>query len=102
MTEDSFNAHVYLHLNPDVAEAVKTGVIESGLLHYQRHGALEGGSFSRWSSQLHFIEDYSKLVQKLVLEHPENIDLAMSITVGSPSLDSYRQIGDRQIHVLQK
>jgi SAM-dependent methyltransferase len=99
--ENPFDERIYLHLNPDVAKAVKDGLIESGLTHYQRHGAQEGRSSSRWSSQPHFIEDYTKLVNKLIQEHPESIDLAMAIAVGSPSLDSFRQIGDQQIHILQ-
>lgn len=38
----SFNEQGYLEANPDIAEAVKTGRLQSGYLHYLRYGYSEG------------------------------------------------------------
>lgn len=40
----------YLAKNPDVAQAVKAGVIPSGHWHYTNHGKVEGRSLGDWSA----------------------------------------------------
>ncbi len=100
--EFPFSEFIYLRLNPDVADAVLTGKWQSGLLHYEKAGAKEGRLISRWSKQLHFINDYRGLVRRLINENPGNIDLAMSIAIGSPSLESFNLFGDCQYHILKR
>ncbi|MQP64537.1 hypothetical protein GE253_04175 [Niveispirillum sp. SYP-B3756] len=41
-----FNEAYYLSQNPDVAEAVKAGVLSSGLAHWEQYGVHEGRAFS--------------------------------------------------------
>ena len=53
--EFPFNEFIYLLLNQDVAQAVKSGKCQSGLSHYQKNGIIEGRRTTRWSKQLHFI-----------------------------------------------
>ncbi len=100
--EFTFSEFIYLMLNPDVAEAVKAGKCESGLAHYKKYGMKEGRLTSRWSKQLHFINDYRSLVKRLINENSENIDLAMSIAIGSPTLESFKLFGDCQYYILKK
>lgn len=100
--EFPFSEFIYLMLNPDVADAVRAGKWESGLAHYQKNGMKEGRLATRWSKQLHFINDYRGLVRRLINENPQNPDLAMAIAIGSPTLDSFRLFGDRQYHILKK
>jgi len=44
-----WNEAAYLSKYPDVAKAVKTGAIPSGLWHYNAHGQKEGRSLSGWT-----------------------------------------------------
>ena len=46
-----FDERVYLTVNPDVAEAVRKGQLESGIAHYQQFGRKEG----RVANARHFI-----------------------------------------------
>ena len=41
-TEESFDEEAYLNANPDVAEAVRAGILTSGRQHFLLHGRQEG------------------------------------------------------------
>ncbi|WP_297890541.1 class I SAM-dependent methyltransferase [Sulfurihydrogenibium sp.] len=49
----------------------------------------------------HFIKEYFNLVKYLINQHPDNIDLAMAKAVGSPTLESFYEIGEKQFAVLK-
>ena len=41
-SRNEFDEHAYVHLHPDVAAAIRTGVVGSGWQHYLLHGFKEG------------------------------------------------------------
>lgn len=64
----AFNEAIYLTLNEDVAEAVQSGAIASGLEHYQSHGAQEGRSTGYDIDEAWYLE--------------ENADVAAAVAAG--------------------
>ena len=42
VTDNNFNEKDYLRSNPDIAQAVREGVIESGKMHFEKYGRNEG------------------------------------------------------------
>lgn len=93
----------YLSINPDVRKAVEAGVYDSGYEHYMHDGRHEGRKLDRFSDpdRLHFLRDYTALVNRLLDEHPDDHDLAMSKAIGSVSLESFRVTGDKHVDVLR-
>ncbi|QDG76252.1 cadherin domain-containing protein [Labrenzia sp. PHM005] len=69
-----FDEAVYLALNSDVAEAVQSGSIASGLEHYQNHGAQEGRLFGNDIDEAWYLE--------------ENADVAAAVAAGLVSSGS--------------
>jgi SAM-dependent methyltransferase len=103
MEEAAFNESVYLGLYPDVRAAVEKGQLSSGWDHYCRFGRREGRRLSRIPDQeLHFIRDYTRLVQELIAAHPGNLDLAMAKAIGSTTLESFTDFGDKQVQILRR
>lgn len=102
MVETTFNEAKYLALHKDVALGVERGYLRSGLEHYERFGKSEGRKMARFDPDSHSIQDYTRLVQKLIADHPDNLDLAMAKAVGALTLDIYRETGDKQYHVLRR
>lgn len=102
MTESSFNETIYLSMNEDVRLGVERGYFRSGLEHYELHGKKEGRKIVRFDPNSHSIQDYTRLVRTLIDGHPGNLDLAMAKAVGSNTLESFRDFGDRQYHVLRR
>lgn len=97
-----FDELTYLNLHADVRLAVEQGVFKSGWDHYERFGKSEGRRASRFDRDNHSIRDYSRLVRKLIADHPGNLDLAMAKAVGALTLDIYRESGDKHYHVLRR
>ena len=87
-------------MNEDVRLGVERGYFRSGLEHYELHGKREGRKIVRFDPNSHSIQDYTRLVRTLIDGHPDNLDLAMAKAVGSTTLESFRDFGDRQYHVL--
>jgi SAM-dependent methyltransferase len=102
MTETRFNEEMYLTLHKDVRLAVERGDLQSGWDHYERYGKSEGRKVSRFDHDSHSITDYTRLVRKLIADHPGNPDLAMAKAVGAPTLENYRDSGDKHYHVLRR
>lgn len=102
MAETRFNEQAYLTLHQDVRLAVERGDFKSGREHYERYGKSEGRKDSRFDHDSHSIRDYSRLVRKLMAEHPDNLDLAMAKAVGALTLEIYRESGDKHYHVLRR
>nr|WP_314858345.1 class I SAM-dependent methyltransferase [uncultured Undibacterium sp.] len=102
MSEFAFNEVSYLKLHDDVRLAIEQGYVASAWEHYEKWGRAEGRRASRLDHEYHSIVDYSKLVRRLIAEHPDNLDLAMAKAIGALTLDIYRESGDKQYHVLRK
>lgn len=101
MAQASFNETTYLALHKDVRLAVEQGIFRSGLEHYENFGKAEGRKFMRFDPDSHSIQDYTRLVRKLIASHPDNLDLAMAKAIGSQTLEIYRISGDKQYAVLR-
>ena len=56
MKNKNFDENAYLSANPDVAEAVRLGVLASGWEHYVRHGHRENRPLSLATKTLNRIE----------------------------------------------
>ncbi|HUR89323.1 MAG TPA: class I SAM-dependent methyltransferase [Ramlibacter sp.] len=101
--EAEFNELVYLNLHPDVRAAVESGLFRSGYEHYCRYGRGESRRLSRIAQKdLHFIRDYTRLVRDLIAAHPGDYDLAMAKAIGSQTLESFVEFGDKHVHVLRR
>jgi ubiquinone/menaquinone biosynthesis C-methylase UbiE len=103
MQDESFNESAYLAMYPDVKEAVERGTFSSGYEHFCRYGRREGRRGLRVRDEdRHFVRDYTKLVQELVASHPHDIDLAMAKAIGSSSLESFVEFGDKHVQILRR
>lgn len=99
---EDFNETSYLRMHEDVRLAVEKGSFKSGLEHYVLYGKAEGRKCTRFSENDHFIRDYRKLVQELIASHPDNYELAMAKAIGSVSLESFRNFGEKHVHILKR
>ncbi|MEN9868758.1 MAG: hypothetical protein RL748_4348 [Pseudomonadota bacterium] len=102
MTEPSFNETTYLTLHQDVRLAVERGDFRSGQEHYEKYGKAEGRKVMRFDPDSHSIQDYSRLVRKLIVTHPDNLDLAMAKAVGALTLEIFQESGDKHYHILRR
>jgi ubiquinone/menaquinone biosynthesis C-methylase UbiE len=98
-----FSEEIYLKYNNDVRIAVEKNVYKNGCEHYLKFGHLENRVFSdsQLISNLHFIRDYTTLVNKLINIHPNNYDLAMANAIGSPSLEAFESQGDGHFKLIK-
>lgn len=60
---------------------------------------LSGGRLASPSS--HFVRDYERLVRKKLKEHPNDRPLALAQSIGSPTMETFRDWGNRQVQVLR-
>ena len=102
MDDSKFNESIYLKMHDDVRIAVEQGLFNSGYHHYTLCGKEDGRNISRLDLESHSIRDYTKVVRNLIAEHPDNYDLAMARAIGSPTLEVFRDFGDKQCAILQR
>ena len=101
---NAFNEFAYLRTHRDVKEAVARGEFASGWEHFEKYGRAEGRVANRFftSERLHFLDDYRRLVEKLINQYPHDHATAMAIAVGSPSVEHFEQVALRQAAFLIK
>jgi SAM-dependent methyltransferase len=104
MESSEFNEFIYLHIHEDVRRAVQNGGFSTGYDHYIKYGQQEGRQTSRFinKDRLHFLKDYTILVNKLLQEHPDNHHLAMAKAIGSSTIETFKVWGDKQVEILKK
>jgi SAM-dependent methyltransferase len=55
-----------------------------------------------WNSKpAHFVRDYERLVRIKLKEHPNDRALALAQSIGSPTMELFRDWGERQVQVLR-
>jgi SAM-dependent methyltransferase len=96
---NKFNEEIYLFHNPDIACELKNQKLVSGKEHFIRFGFKENRKFC--VEEPHFVKDYKKLVKNLIDTNPNNLELAMSIAVGSPTIKHYKDVGSNQYNILK-